>query len=92
MIDKIFKTQGQNVVLDDASLQSVTDFSFLQHVKSRLTQPITGLRTNGDNRHAHLYFKCGSQQYSFSFDKRQQTLLFNEVIKGQWRFIVGHKK
>lgn len=94
MLDKIFKQAGEkSLALDTETLRQHTDFRFVRIVEDKIAgQVIRNMRVNGDRRAGYLYFKIGSRQFSFAYDKIKRNLVFSEIVRGKWEFIVGFKE
>lgn len=104
MIDKLFMTEGDNLLFDTETVRSLTDSDFVGHVLSRLRgYYVRGMKVGGDRRLQFVYFTMAAgydfrlpdKHYSFSYEKKTDTLIFSEQIrKGKrlvWKFVVGWK-
>lgn len=90
MLDIVFKQAGSVVRLDSDRLRERTDMSFVRAVESKIDgYPIKGIRMHGDRRNGFMYFDAGSRKFSFAYDKNEKTLIFSEIVRGKWDFVVG---
>lgn len=98
MIDKLFAVTDQDdLVFNTAEMSQLTDTQFVDLVNSKLQGArVESMKAAGDRRVKFVYFATVFGYYSFSHEKKTNTLIFSEQIrKGKkldWKFVVGWKE